>query len=92
MKVIKIGAIWCGSCLIVNKAWNKIIKDFLFDYEELDIDIDEDIVKKYNPGDKLPLFIIVDNDDEVSRFSGEFSYEELKDRLEKEGVLSEKNI
>lgn len=92
MKVIKIGAIWCGGCLVTNKAWTRLLKDYSFEYEELDFDIDEDVVKKYNPGDKLPLFIIIDKDVEISRFCGEFNYDELKDKLEKEGVIDEKNM
>ena len=92
MKVVKIGAVWCGSCLIMNKAWNKLKNDYSFLYDEFDIDMDEDEAKKYNPDDKLPVFIIMDDDKEVSRFVGEFSYVELKNKLIEEGVINEKNI
>ena len=91
MKVIKIGAIWCGGCLIMNNVWNKIKKNYNFDYLELDLDMDEDEVKKYNPGDKLPIFIILDNDKEVERFIGEYSYDELGKKLKDVGVLNEKD-
>lgn len=91
MKVIKIGAIWCGGCLIMNNVWNKIKKNYNFDCSELDLDMDEDEVKKYNPGDKLPIFIILDNDKEVERFVGEYSYDDLEKKLKDVGVLNEKD-
>jgi hypothetical protein len=42
MRVVKIGAIWCGGCLVMNKVWNKLLKNYSFDYTELDLDMDED--------------------------------------------------
>ncbi len=89
MKVVKIGAIWCGGCLVMNNVWNKLKNNYSFDYLELDLDMDEDEVKKYNPGDKLPIFIILDNDKEIDRFIGEFSYDELEKKLKDVGVLNE---
>ena len=29
MKLIKIGAIWCSGCLVMNKVWNKLIKEYI---------------------------------------------------------------
>ena len=91
MKVVKIGAIWCGGCLLMNKVWRKLLDNYSFDYVELDLDMDEDEAKKYNPGDKLPIFIVLDNEKEIDRFIGEFSYEELKSKFEDVGVVNEKN-
>jgi thiol-disulfide isomerase/thioredoxin len=89
MKLLKIGAIWCGGCLVMNKTISKIINEYNIDYSELDIDMDEEEAKAYNPGDKLPVFIILDNDKEVTRFVGEYSYEELKNKLKENGVINE---
>lgn len=91
MRVIKIGAIWCGGCLVMNKVWNKLIKNYSFDYTELDLDMDEDEVKNYNPGDKLPVFIVLDGNREVERFIGEFSYDDIEKKLKDVGVLNEEN-
>ena len=91
MRVIKIGAIWCGGCLVMNKVWNKLIKNYSFDYTELDLDMDEDEVKNYNPGDKLPVFIVLDENREIERFTGEFSYDDLEKKLKDVGVLNEVN-
>lgn len=91
MKVIKIGAIWCSGCLIMNKIWNKVLENYNFSYEVLDLDMDEEEVSKYNVGDTLPVFIILSNDVEVNRFSGEYKYEEFVNKLIEVGVINEEN-
>lgn len=91
MKIIKISAIWCGACLIMNKVWNKLKEDYIFEDIELDYDMDEDEVKKYNPGDNIPVFIIYDGDREVTRITGEFSVDEFIEKLREVGVVLEKN-
>ena len=91
MKILKIGAIWCSGCLIMNKTIEKIRKNYSIDHSELDIDMDEEEAKKYNPGDKLPVFIVLDNDKEITRFVGEYSYDEFKNKLIEVGVLDEEN-
>ena len=75
----------------MNKTISKIRKEYDIDYSELDLDMDEEEAKKYNPGDKLPVFIILDNDKEVTRFTGEYSYDEFKDKLIEAGVLNEED-
>jgi thiol-disulfide isomerase/thioredoxin len=90
MKIVKISAIWCGACLIMNKVWNKL-KDKDIELIELDYDMDEEEVKKYNPGDILPVFIVYDNDKEVLRLTGEFSYDEFINKLKEVGVMLEEN-
>lgn len=90
MQLIKIGAVWCSGCLVMNKVWNKFIKEYNVDYLEYDIDFDSDEVEKYNPGDKLPLFIVMDDNKEVTRFSGEYNYDEFISKLNGVGVI-EKN-
>lgn len=90
MKIVKISAIWCGACLIMNKVWNRL-KDKDIELIELDYDMDEDEVKKYNPGDILPVFMVFDGDKEVLRLTGEFSYDEFISKLKEVGVLLEKN-
>lgn len=90
MKIVKISAIWCGACLIMNKVWNKL-KDKNIELIELDYDMDEEEVSKYNPGDVLPLFIVFDGDKEVLRLTGEFSYDEFIEKLKEVGVVLEEN-
>ena len=77
MQVIKINAIWCSGCLIMNKTWKKVLEAKNIDKINLDYDMDEEEVQKYNPGDKLPILIFMKNNKEVKRLVGEHSYEEL---------------
>ena len=72
MKIIKIGAIWCPGCLVMKKIWNNILKVRELDIIELDYDMDNDEVKKYNVGNILPVVIFLDKDgNELERLIGE---------------------
>ena len=77
MKVVKINAIWCSGCLVMNKRWKNILKSYDIDTINLDYDMDEDEVLKYDVGDILPVFIFYKDDKEVRRVVGEASEEEL---------------
>lgn len=84
MKVIKVGAVWCGSCLNMKHIWNEIEKLYNIEVISLDYDFDEDEVEKYNVGDKLPVSIILDdNDIELERIIGEKKKQEIIDIIEK---------
>ena len=89
MKVIKINAIWCSGCLVMNKVWKKIISNYKFDVVELDYDMDEYEVKKYNPGDILPIFIFFDEDKEIGRIVGEKNEKEFIKLMMDMGVINE---
>ena len=89
MKLIKIGAIWCSGCLVMNKTWNKIISNYIFDYQELDYDIDAEEVAKYAVAEILPVFIVMDKDKEITRFVGELSYDEMVNKLKEVGIIDE---
>ena len=77
MKVIKINAIWCSACLVMNNNWNKVLKEKDIETISLDYDVDEEEVEKYDVGEILPVFIFYKDDKEIFRFSGEKSYKEL---------------
>ncbi len=77
MKVIKISAVWCGSCIKMKKIWNEIENEYNLEVENLDLDFDEDEVKKYNVGDILPVSIFLVNNKEVERLIGEKTKEEI---------------
>ncbi len=79
MKVIKVGAMWCPACIITNKYW-KDLKTYFENTEfvDLDLDMDEEEVKKYNIGNILPEIIIInDNNQEIKRIIGEKKQEEM---------------
>ena len=82
MKVIKITAVWCSACLIMNKRWKEIESKYDFETISYDLDFDEDEVKQYEVGDKLPVFIFMDNDKEIGRLIGEKKSEDIIDYIE----------
>ena len=78
MKVVKINAIWCSGCLVMNKRWKNILKSYDIDTINLDYDMDEDEVNIYNVGDILPVFIFFDGDKEIDRVTFESRVETYK--------------
>lgn len=91
MKLIKIGAIWCSGCLVMNNVISKVLKNYTIDYLEYDLDMDEEEVSRYQVGDVLPVFLIFDQEKEISRFEGEYSYDEFIQKLKDVGVIHEEN-
>ena len=84
MEVIKINAIWCSGCLVMNKVWKQVLEEKDINTTELDYDMDEEEVKKYNPGDKLPVFIFLNNKkEEILRIVGEKSKDEMLEEIKK---------
>ena len=80
MKIVKISAIWCGACLKTNKGWNQLNNNYSFEGVELDYDIDEEEVLSYQPGNVLPIFVFLKDNQEVGRLVGEVSYQELEQK------------
>lgn len=85
MNVVKINAVWCSGCLIMNKRWNNILKNHDIETINLDFDMDEEAVQQYNVGDILPVFIFFKNGIEVKRLVGEKTEEELINIIEEIG-------
>jgi thiol-disulfide isomerase/thioredoxin len=79
MQIIKIGAVWCPGCLVMNKIWNNILKNNDLDIIELDYDINNDEVIKYNVGKVLPVIIFMDDEGiEIERLVGEQKEDKLR--------------
>lgn len=89
MRVVKINAIWCSGCLVMNKIWSKVTQKYPIETLNLDYDIDCEEVSKYNPGEVLPVFIFFDNDQEVYRVIGEKSEKEMFEIVQKLGEYYE---
>lgn len=88
MKIIKIGAVWCPGCLVMKKVWNSILSQYELDIIELDYDMDNDEVKKYNVGNVLPVVIFCDNNyNELERLIGEQNESKLIEVIEKYKVM-----
>ncbi len=84
MKLVRISAIWCTSCILTYKDYQKIKEEYKnYTYEELDYDMDD--ITKYDVKDILPVIIIYKDDKEVTRITGEKRYNEIKKILEEVG-------
>ena len=78
MTIIKISAMWCPACIIMNKFWNEIEEEFPYiEFISYDLDMDEEEVKKYNVGNTLPVIIMIKNNKETNRLIGEKTKAEI---------------
>lgn len=83
MKIIKITASWCPSCLIMNQVIDDIVSKYNLEMISLDFDLDQDKVEKYNVDTILPVLIKMDdNNNEISRIKGEHSKKEIEAFIE----------
>lgn len=87
MKLIKIGALWCTSCIIVKNNIVKVLKEYpSIELIEYDLDFDKEAVAKYQIDNKVPILILEENDKEISRLTGESSKKEIIEFLEKSSL------
>lgn len=87
MEFIRISALWCSSCIITYKDWNKLKTNYPdYEYNEYDYDMDVEMVEKYNIGTTIPVIIALKEGKEIGRIIGEKSYKELETWLK--GVLN----
>ena len=87
MKIIKIGAMWCPACIIMNKFWNKVKEEFKnIEFIDYDLDMDEEKIESYKVGNVLPVIIAINNGIEKSRLIGEKKEEEVLEFIRKNGV------
>ena len=79
MKVLKFGAVWCSSCLVMKPRWAEIEKENPWlKNEYYDYDKDKEMVAKYKIDENLPTFVFLDNNDkEFLRLQGEPSKDNL---------------
>ncbi len=81
MYLVKINAMWCPSCLIMNNYYERIAKEHNLELHSLDYDLDEDKVKELNIGNILPVLIVYKNNKEVLRIVGEQSYQYIEKKI-----------
>ena len=83
MKIVRISAVWCPSCLIMRPRFEEIEKKYPnIESVSFDIDLDEE-ASLYNVGNILPVFILLDNNNvELGRLIGEQKVDVLSKMIE----------
>ena len=92
MKVVKITASWCMSCIIMNQTLKEVEEKHKLNYEslKLDYDLDKEEIEKYNIGKILPVYIKLDeNNNEIGRLIGEHKPKEVLDFLKDGGYIND---
>lgn len=85
MKILKFNAIWCSGCIVMKKIMKEIEQEYPnITIESYDYDMDEDMVKKYNIGEIIPVLVFLDeNENEIGRLIGEKTKKEIVKEIEK---------
>ena len=83
MKIIKVSALWCPSCLIMNDIIDEVVNEKNIELIKYDYDYDAEIVNRYNVGNILPVLILInDKNEEIKRIVGEHSKKEIIEFIE----------
>lgn len=85
MKILKFNAIWCSGCIVMKKIMKEIEEEYPnIEIESYDYDMDEEMVKKYNIGDIIPVLIFLDkNSNEIGRLIGEKTKKDIIKEIER---------
>lgn len=84
MKLTRISAIWCTSCILTHQDWVKLKEEHSdYSFEELDYDTDD--IEEYNIGDILPVIIVEKDNKEITRIIGEKRKKDIDKVLEEIG-------
>ena len=82
MKILRVSAIWCPSCIIMRPIYDEIVNKYNLESKELDYDFDEEEVSKLDVGKKLPVAILYKDDNELVRIIGEKKANEIEEIIE----------
>ena len=84
MNILKFFGSWCNPC----KALSKSLEDAGIEHQSIDVDENEELTKKYNVM-SVPTIVILDKDDnEIGRFIGSRTKEQLLEEPKKYEVQS----
>lgn len=83
LKIVRVQAIWCSSCLYMSKVWDKVMKDKKdIEIINLDYDLDREIIDEFKVKNNLPAFMFFKDGKEVKRTYGEMTAKELNNIIE----------
>lgn len=84
MNILKFFGSWCNPC----KALSKSLEDAGIEHQSIDVDENEELTEKYNVM-SVPTIVILDKDgNEIGRFIGSRTKEQLLEELKKYEVQS----
>lgn len=85
MKILKFNAIWCSGCIVMKKIMKEIEEQYPnITIESYDYDMDEDMVKKWNIGDIIPVLVFLDEQgNEIGRLIGEKTKKEIIEEIKR---------
>ena len=83
MRLIKIGASWCGPCNLMDKR----LKDFnACDYKSYDVEDEDDetvaVIDEYNVRNVPVLVLEGDNGEELAKWVGAVSVDEIRKKVD----------
>lgn len=81
MKLLKLGAPWCSSCVVQEALLKHLNVSDKFEY--IDIDKDMETPLKYNVRSIPQLLAIDENDNVVSYIAGKATKEQILDMMER---------
>ena len=84
MNILKFFGSWCNPC----KALSKNLEDAGIEHKSIDVDENKELTEKYNVM-SVPTIVVLDEDDnEVGRFIGSRTKEQLLKELKKYEIQS----
>lgn len=84
MKIIEFGAMWCAGCLVMERRINRIKEQYPeVEFIKMDIDNNKEEFSQYEIGKKIPVYVFLKEEVEVSRLIGEKTEKEFRKEIEK---------
>ena len=85
MKILKFNAVWCSGCIVMKKIMKEIEEEYKnIKIESYDYDMDEEMVRKYNIGEIIPVLVFLDEEEkEIGRLIGEKTKKEIVKEIER---------